>query len=250
MARVNQVRRMGTSRRGGGYKARSRTSTRSRAVVRKNAQRQRVLNRGSLITKTNFGFPDILETTLVYADHILLSSSAGNLLPNKYYNMNGLYDPDPALGGGQPYWFDQLSAVYSRYAVIGSKITVDFTHSNPTLDTGDVGPWVVGVIGDSNTTLTATSAGPLIASQNTDTQTLGGDYKTVRCTATYSPMQSLGRDWTDSTVAGTPSANPSQNWYAGLFAAPQGVAVNTVVHATVRIEYRVRFSAIIDNAGS
>lgn len=250
MARVIQARRMGTSRRGGSMKARSRTSIRSRGSRSKSTRALRARNAGALITKTPFGFPDILETTLVYGDHVLLSSSVGNLIPNKYYNMNGLYDPDPALGGGQPYWFDQLSAVYSRYSVIGAKITVDFTHSNPTADTGDVGPWVVGIIGDSNTTLVATSAGPLIASQNTDTKTLSGDYKMVRCTSTYSPLKSLGRDWTDSSVSGTPSANPSQNWYAGVFAAPQGVATTTIVHATVRIEYRVRFSAIIDNVGS
>lgn len=46
-----------------------------------------------------------------------------------YYNSfdfrgNGPYDPEAALGGGQPYGFDQLAAIYQRYRCYASKIRV------------------------------------------------------------------------------------------------------------------------------
>lgn len=40
------------------------------------------------------------------------------------FSANGLYDPNVTGIGHQPYGFDELMAMYSHYAVIGSKITV------------------------------------------------------------------------------------------------------------------------------
>lgn len=42
------------------------------------------------------------------------------------FSANGLYDPNITGTGHQPMGFDQLSAVYDHYMVIGSKITVTF----------------------------------------------------------------------------------------------------------------------------
>lgn len=35
---------------------------------------------------------------------------------------NGLYDPEPGLGGHQPLYFDQLMALYNHYAVVKSRM--------------------------------------------------------------------------------------------------------------------------------
>lgn len=46
---------------------------------------------------------------------------------------NGMYDPEVALGGHQPLCFDQMSAIYNHWTVIGSKIkwTITREASNP-----------------------------------------------------------------------------------------------------------------------
>lgn len=56
-----------------------------------------------------------------------------NILSNSsaltYYRLNSLYDPETALGGDQPYWFDQLSVWYKRYRVFAAKVVVKFSCS-------------------------------------------------------------------------------------------------------------------------
>lgn len=74
------------------------------------------------------GFPDKWVGRLKYTDFITLDSTAtGSAVPT-YHTMraNSLYDPDRSGSGHQPRGFDQLSAIYDHYCVIGSKITVHF----------------------------------------------------------------------------------------------------------------------------
>lgn len=43
----------------------------------------------------------------------------------RFYSMNGMYDPRIAIGGGQPLGFDQwIGVLYNHYTVIHSKITI------------------------------------------------------------------------------------------------------------------------------
>lgn len=39
-------------------------------------------------------------------------------------NLNDLYDPDPAIGGHQPFGMDQLAPFYRRYTVIGCSYSI------------------------------------------------------------------------------------------------------------------------------
>lgn len=43
------------------------------------------------------------------------------------YACNDLFDPDLQVGGHQPYLFDQMMQLYSKYTVLGAKITVTCT---------------------------------------------------------------------------------------------------------------------------
>jgi len=38
------------------------------------------------------------------------------------WSCNGMYGPEGVLAGHQPYYFDQLSAIYNHYTVVGAKI--------------------------------------------------------------------------------------------------------------------------------
>lgn len=62
---------------------------------------------------------------------------------------NGMYDPEPALGGHQPLCFDQMAAIYDHYTVIGSKIKWTVTRTG-----GDPGAplFMCAYLNDDNTT--------------------------------------------------------------------------------------------------
>lgn len=211
-------------------------------------QRTISTNRGTTILRNAFGMPDNLETTLVYGDSIILTPGV-SAFASKAYSLTSLYDPDPAVGGAQPYFFDQLMAIYGRYTVIGAKLTATFTYDRGNSDTSS-GPWVNGCIGSDASTLASTSTDVLIASQNSDYQPLGRGGEAVDCQATYSPWKSLGYTSTDSQLSGTSTSNPAKNYYAHVWCSPQGTSTTSVMNVLVRVEYRVRFHEVIDNTGS
>lgn len=64
-------------------------------------------------------------THLHYADEFDITLTSGSLY-NYVFNSNSLYDPDSTGTGHQPLGFDQFSAMYSRYRVLGVQYRVTF----------------------------------------------------------------------------------------------------------------------------
>jgi len=75
------------------------------------------------------GLPGTYVTKLVYSDMITANCSLGTATV-KSFRCNNLYDPDFAVGGHQPKYYDQLKVFYSNYHVLGSKITVTQINEN------------------------------------------------------------------------------------------------------------------------
>lgn len=67
-------------------------------------------------------FPMQLRNTLKYAETISISVSAG--ISSHTWSCNSLYDPNSGGGGHQPYYFDQLTAIYNHYTVLKSRFRV------------------------------------------------------------------------------------------------------------------------------
>lgn len=75
-------------------------------------------------TKGPTPFPDRMRCTLTYSS-LYISVIANSAAVGRYqFSMNSLFDPDFTGTGGQPEYFDQLSALYNRYRVYGSAIKV------------------------------------------------------------------------------------------------------------------------------
>ena len=73
------------------------------------------------------GFPKQLAITHKYSQEGRLTYIGPNANVQYYaFGVNCLYDPYLALGGGQPLYFDQLSAIYNHYTVMRSRIKVTF----------------------------------------------------------------------------------------------------------------------------
>jgi hypothetical protein len=48
---------------------------------------------------------------------------------NNVFRLNSIFDPDSAVGGTQPYGYDQLAALYNRYRVLKVRYKITFLAS-------------------------------------------------------------------------------------------------------------------------
>ena len=184
---------------------------------------------------------DRLTTNVVYSDSFILDPSAGTPTPYKNISSHVGIRSDNAVGGGQPTYWDQLSTVYSRYKVNGAKITATFSKSS-TISANE-GPYICGIECSDSTSLPTTNAGVLISTPNTSFRIVGQEDGSKSVVATYSSKNTFP-DFVDSLQARM-SSNPTINWYAKVFASPQGVDVEKPINVIVIIEYNVTLSDVI-----
>jgi len=232
---------MVTRRRGKKIRATNRIRSSDWALKGNNPER--------IVTFRGYGFPDTLRTNLAFSQAFVLTPTA--LAPQQVqrFSLSSLYDPLYETGGFQPYWFDQLAAVYSRYKVLGAKISATFGYTSITA--GGVGPTLVGVQckDSADTTISSSDAGTLMSTSNTNFAVLSTNYDTKTVTCTYSPKQAYGEVLTDALTASTTS-NPGRMWLAHVFIQPQGTVLTTPVHCFITVEYHAEFTQQIQNAGS
>lgn len=187
------------------------------------------------------GFPDRLTTNLVYTDSFILVPAVGTPMPFKTYRLNGVFDPDQALGGGQPQYYDQMALIYRRYCVNGAKVTA--MYSRTSASTAGVGPYICGITCSNASGLAATAAATQIQTPNTTYDVLAQDDGTRTIVATYSKKAQFP-DVTDS-VTSLNNTTPVTQWLANIFVSPQGVDAVAPVNVILKIEYNVTFSEIL-----
>lgn len=139
----------------------------SRTRSKKRNYRKKIFTRGKFVGKTNRyrivtrskdPFPDSMFTVLNYNS---AKNIAGVGLNGYNFVLNGPYDPDAAVGGSQPRYYDTLlganntAAPYSNYVVYGAKVIVDFWNNSASV------PAIAGITGfpsDSSAPSDATEA--------------------------------------------------------------------------------------------
>lgn len=92
------------------------------------------------------GFPSTKLVRIRYADSFTLTGTSG-AVAQKQFRANGAYDPDASVGGHQPLSWDQWSAMYGEYTVLGAKMTLSCVP-----DSGQTVPSVVSVYTTGTTT--------------------------------------------------------------------------------------------------
>jgi hypothetical protein len=151
-----------------------------------------------------------------------------------------MYDPNTAVGGNQPYGFDQLMAMYDHYTVIGSKIIAKFASTA----TGDQENGLIGIaLMDTPTALTDwrqyVEKGNCVYSFIQPSGTAGPD-STAMLTMSFSPKKFLSRShpMSDPQLKGTDSSNPTEQAYFHIFGISfTGVAAANAVFFHPVIEY-------------
>ena len=197
-----------------------------------------------------YGFPDKLTTNLKYSQSFILTPTAVSPMQKQRFSMTSLYDPLYETGGGQPYWYDQLAAVYNRYKVTGAKITAKFCYTSTS--TASVGPTLVGIGGqdkDQSTTLVSNDAGVLMSMSNVNWGILSTNFDTVTVTNTYSPTQAYGLNVMDDLQSAN-NGSPAKQWLEHVFINPQGAETTAPVNVFVVIEYRCEWFDLLNNSGS
>lgn len=219
-------------------KARSaKTTHRYFAPKQRNINSNVGTNPGVALVHRGIGFPDKFVTNLVYNQSIVLSNFASTATLHKSMRMNSCYDPDPSVGGGQPAYFDQLAAIYARYTVRGAKLTAKFGIPNTTT-VGD-GPYIVGIQCGNSTSLPSTDVATLIASPNTGYAMVQAQGDSKQVTQNYSWRQLAQVQ--DMALGAEVNNNPTYQWYANVFASPQGTYVAGSINVLITIEYNVEF---------
>jgi hypothetical protein len=186
-------------------------------------------------------FPAKFRTSLVYQDcDFSLSPAIGNgYYDTHVFRGNSVYDPDYTGVGVQPYYFDNLAAIYNRYRVISSTI-------------------VVTLMSDSSSDLTKLIKTTLFPFQlnadpdysefedlcrlpkcksvkwNQDRNDLSTLTITNTCGTDFFTDNPLDEDW-ESSVGG----NPDTMWYWHLTADTTTVSGEPTIYFDVKITYDV-----------
>lgn len=94
-------------------------------AYRKRYKKKRIPRRKHYGISTKLNLPSKRATTLLSYVDVGSSASAGVTPWVDTWRTNGLFDPYVATGGHQPYLFDQVSALYTKYQVNACRVSVE-----------------------------------------------------------------------------------------------------------------------------
>lgn len=190
-------------------------------------------------------FPKTRMVKLRYVKQITMDAGTGSTT-SYGFRSNDLYDPDYSSGTtppDQPYYFDQLMAMYQKFTVVGSKITV-----MPFGATTSGHYYVVGLYRDTDTTARPATLIECMEAPGTVWTGVGNAEQNPRkISLTYSAKKThRGKPLSNPDLAGSASASPVNSDFYRIFAGcpnsstdPGEITVNVVIHYTVVLHDRI-----------
>lgn len=206
---------------------------RARRTFKRKVRSGRRKPRGTRIVKSGsgLGLPDRMYFKHKYAQNYSLAITSGT--PTwKAFSVNSLYTP--VSGGHQPYYFDEMSALYNNYTVLGSKITIKCSKYNSAADV----PLAVTVYVDDDGT--PPSSGLYLTTlmeQGKHVSMIAADDGLARLRCMWSARKTFPGPRSRTDISGTPSSNPAQQQYFILAANTVDETNSGTFYATVEIEY-------------
>lgn len=225
--------------------ARTRRATKS-ARKKRTYTKKKQLSVPRNMVSTGIGFPKKLMMTHKYAEVVTLINTSGAF--NSYvFSANSIFDPNVTSTGHQPMYFDQLTALYNHYVVVGSKCKFTFTPSAVTSNTIRVAATI-----DDGGALTATSL------DTTAENTLGksviilpaGNNDVKTRTLYYSAKKTFGKNpLANSNLRGSSTTSPAEQNYF-IIASTGDAVLTTSLIVQVEVQYTVIWFELKDIAGS
>lgn len=200
------------------------------------------------------GFGSSKMVKLRYASAFSMTIPADGNLQIKRYRANSVYDPDWNTGGHQPMNFDTYAALYHKYTVLGSKLTMKYICHQGGTTTGV--PMIVGVMTNDDETETAYSNIHALIENgrikyNVEAQSVDSYSGKPKVITKYFSAKKFFRvrDVVDNHQLGAlVTQNPSQHAYfdiiAGRFLGTSGTMLTVSGIAT--IDYLVKFRILKD----
>ncbi|AKV62282.1 putative capsid protein [Fiddler Crab associated circular virus] len=209
---------------------------------RKRTYRRKTYRRKNLVL-SKAPIPNTFSTKLRYSESVSVNPGASGVAGVYVMNASSCYDPNTTGTGHQPRGFDQWMTMYDHFTVIGAKITAQFSITGQADDRALICGIALkdanGVYADKNDYMEGRNVVSKLVSGGAT-----GDARTVTLSKTYSAKKFLGisKPLASSLIRGTSSANPSENAYFHLFAAPTGNADLDNIPIQVLIDYLVVFT--------
>lgn len=174
--------------------------------------------------------PTSIITKHKYYDGISLGPTALST-DTHIFRANSLFDPDYTGSGHQPMGFDEMSAFYNHYVVIGSKITVKFQNQNDL-------PYTLMIELKDTATTTTNYAGP----ERNATSVLMGDKDGSNSRTTLTKHFSLKKFFNQKTndndqFWGLPTTDPSEQAFYHVTMLDTTNTVSATSYGTVTIEF-------------
>lgn len=231
---------------------RKRASTTSSALKRSKTRRGASKRATPKLTYKNLSFsnfgrtiPTTLTATHRYCVPSVQAAVGAGGTAQISYKCNGLYDPEDAVGGHQPYLFDQLSGLYNHWTVVASKMSIIITPLYD-LTTNPGNFWTFTLMLNDDTTMsggvqTTIEQGQNVSwantGPNTDTVTLRSSWDIRKQFGIKSYQEALGL----SRFQGTSSSDPSELTHYLLSAQNNAGTQGRFSYVTV-IDYKVIWS--------
>lgn len=189
--------------------------------------------------KLGLGLPKKTIVTHKYRETIKITSTTGVLF-TQFFSCNGLYDPNITGTGHQPLYFDQMSALYNHYTVIGAKISCKITSATAT-----VGPQQCVLLQTDDTTYTGTGTPDGIGEQSLGVQTILplGATRNAYLSRKWSAKKTFGGSVLgNDNLQGTSASNPvEQSYFMFGMATMDGSTTSSVF-----VEFDISYIAIWD----
>lgn len=194
--------------------------------------------------KLGLGLPKRAIVTHKYSESITLTSTLGTLALH-LFSCNGMTDPNISGAGHQPMYYDQFTALYDHYTVIGSKIKYRICTNSPTLS------MLVGAMINDDTTTTVTSISGIDEASLGKTRLIpaGMDVPTV-ITQKWSAKKFFpGSVLANNSLQGS-GANPTEQSYFAVYLQDPTATQTVACTVQVEIEYIAVWNELKDLAQS
>lgn len=172
----------------------------------------------------------------------------GTFLQDTVIRGNDVYDPEFVLGGNQAFGFDQYSALYRKFYVKGSKISVNAIWNANTESNGCILVWA-----DCNATAPAniqTASERCLANGGKIAYLLNAPSGVTKISHSAYTRKMLGSGYEEDNNHGTAAAGPVEQWYWHVVNTNNDATLARGAQLTIETEYDTVWSEPVLNASS
>jgi len=173
----------------------------------------------------------------------LLSDGSGNAILG--IRANDLYDPEVALGGQQPLYYDQMTAIYNHWTVLKSKMKIMVMPVISGLSPAEPA-FVTMFIDDDDT---PPPVGGQKERRSSRSYMIGNESSDPGHVIYWNAQSTFGGNAIDNqNLRGAAASGPAET--AVFFVATSGANVNTTFKVFIDVEYTTVWSELKSIAGS